>query len=803
MQISKINNCPAKGKRLIITVLILTIAGSFLTHAQVSSGISDDSACLDNTKTLSDEEINLFREQLFNNVVSYLKNDLKASVKNRQKSWNRDYTSTSNYIKSVSPNRQRLAEITGVVDERVKFREIDLKETTGEKAIVCQTSFFTIYSVKWPVLDGVTGEGLLLEPKDKAVAQVVAIPDADWSPEMLAGLDSRLDTEAQYARKLAMAGCRVIIPLLVNRDNLWSGNPEIKMTNQPHREFIYRRSYEMGRHIIGYEIQKILAIVDWFDLKNKINKTQLPIAVAGYGEGGLLALYSTAIDLRINGVLVSGYFQEREDVWEEPIYRNIWGLLNEFGDAEIASLIAPRTIIIEASKGPQVDGPPQADRNHNDSATPGKIASPPLESVQKEKARTEIIYRNLKATEKLQLTTSDDNKGFPGSAKSLDLLLSRIGIKGKVPATDKTFLIDERADFNPSLRLYDQFVELNQHLDKIIRKSETEREKFWKKADLSFVNKWTNTSDFYREHFEDEVIGKMPKSVEQLNPRSKLRYQTPKWRGYWIKLDVWPSIFTGGILLIPNDVKKDEKRPLIVCQHGLGGTPEMLVDKRIKSVYNAYAAQLADLGYIVYVPQHIYGLMPDQPYGEQDFRTIQRMANPVKKSIYSFVVGQERQAMRWLKQLPFVDDSHIALYGISYGGKTAMRVPAILQDYSVVVCSADFNEWVWKTTSLDFMESYLFSPEYDMYEFNLGNTYNYAEMTRLISPRPFMVERGRFDSVGKDEWVAYEFAKVQRMYELMGVGNLTEIEYFNGPHEIHGIGTFEFLHKHLMNKDKR
>ena len=37
------------------------------------------------------------------------------------------------------------------------------------------------------------------------------------------------------------------------------------MTDQPHREWIYRQAYQMGRHIIGYEVQKVLAAVDWFE----------------------------------------------------------------------------------------------------------------------------------------------------------------------------------------------------------------------------------------------------------------------------------------------------------------------------------------------------------------------------------------------------------------------------------------------------------------------------------------------------------------------------------------------------------
>ena len=60
-----------------------------------------------------------------------------------------------------------------------------------------------------------------------------------------------------------------------------------------------------------------------------------------------------------------------------------------------------------------------------------------------------------------------------------------------------------------------------------------------------------------------------------------------------------------------------------------------------------------------------------------------------------------------------------------------------------------------------------------------------------------MVERGHDDGVSIDEWVAYEYARTRRQYVKLGVGNRTEIEFFNGPHCIHGVGTFAFLDKHL------
>ena len=113
-----------------------------------------------------------------------------------------------------------------------------------------------------------------------------------------------VDPAAQFARRLAENGCQVVIPVLLDRSDTWSGIAEFRMTNQPHREFLYRMAFEVGRHIVGYEVQKVLALVDWFARENQAYSA--PVAVAGYGEGGLLALYSAALDKRIDATLVSG-----------------------------------------------------------------------------------------------------------------------------------------------------------------------------------------------------------------------------------------------------------------------------------------------------------------------------------------------------------------------------------------------------------------------------------------------------------------------------------------------------------------
>jgi hypothetical protein len=50
---------------------------------------------------------------------------------------------------------------------------------------------------------------------------------------------------------------------------------------------------------------------------------------------------------------------------------------------------------------------------------------------------------------------------------------------------------------------------------------------------------------------------------------------------------------------------------------------------------------------------------------------------------------------------------------------------------------------------------------------------------------------------GRDQWVAYEYAKVAWLYAQFELADATEIEYSGGGHTIQGQDTFRFLHKHL------
>lgn len=547
------------------------------------------------------------------------------------------------------PSAERLRFILGAVDRRAPFDDLELAGTLQRPALLRETADYRVYSVRWPVLDGLGAEGLYYQQKGTVARRVVAL------------LDQPGDAES-----LAAAGADVLAPVLV---------PAAR------REWIYRMAFPVGRHVYGYEVQTALAAVDWLSRKGAVS-------IYGRGEGAYAATYAAALDPRLAQVDVEGFSLERPPLWKQPLYRNVFGLLKDFGDAQFATMLGGRTARLPVAK----TAPPVA--------TPGP----------------EYPVRQMQ-----------------------------------------------------------------DYTQRLIAHSEQWRDALWKTDGAAGVAK----------RFVEDVIGVLPGEAAPLNLRSRLYRDAEKWQAWEVRFDVRPGVFGQGMLLLPKDLRPGEKRPLVVVQHGLDGRASVLFDAkggRELEVYRNFGAQLADLGYIVYSPQNPY-------VGE--FRHLARLANPLGLSLYSLIREQYRVMLDWLSTLPQVDPARVGFYGLSYGGKTALRVPPFDERFRVVVCGGDFNEWIRKLTSPEASYSYMFTKEYEILEWNMAAVASHAELAQIIAPRPFLVERGHRDGVGVDEWVSYEYAKVRRFYDEAGIGDRTGIAFFNGPHRVDGPAALEFLRRFL------
>ncbi|MEZ6061502.1 MAG: dienelactone hydrolase family protein [Planctomycetaceae bacterium] len=731
--------------------------------------------------------------QLVDGVDRFLLNQIDRAADRRDEFWNFDTSSAAAFNKSIRPNRERLAKILGVCDSRVPFESPERIATVADSKLVALTNKYRVFAIRWPVLAdpapsagnlvSIYGEGLLLVPTGDVIADVVAIPHADHSPEQICGLAEGIPAESQYARRLAESGCRVVVPTIISRQRS-KRNGRADLTD---REYLYRSAFELGRHLIGYELQKVFAAIDWFE--RDAGDGDAKIGVIGYGEGGMLALYSAALDTRIDAVCVSGAMGFDHDLWKQPLDRNVFGLLREFGTAELATMVQPRRLITDFTNAPELE-------LAGNGGAPSVLITPPVQQVRDQlDAAAQVAARLMDSgAQKVGITNHfGDTRTFCDTVLGLFVA----SVAGDAADADR---IRDSATTSPAelsdrteiiaTRHQRQLEEIDRHNQALLRESPFVRDDFMKALDTSSVDAYEASVEKYRDIFHKDVIGEFEEPLLPFNARSRKSWDTERWTGHEVVLDVFPDVIAYGVLLIPKDLKPGEKRPVVVCQHGLEGRPTdtFLDDHR---AYHDFASKLCEQGFITFAPQNLYIF-------EDRFRTLQRKANPLGKTLFSVIVPQHQQIVNWLKTQPFVDSERIAFYGLSYGGKSAMRIPALVTDYCLSICSADFNEWVLKNATTRHNFSYVWTGEYEIFEWDLGSTFNYSEMAALICPRPFMVERGHFDGVGEDEWVAFEFAKVRRLYAAkLGIPDRTEIEWFVGPHTINGQGTFRFLRRHL------
>ncbi len=707
--------------------------------------------------------------------------------------WKPDTSSAEAWEKSMEPKRERLRRLLGMEPRdspslHTMPAAINANDATSAPKAIASGKLLPLQSeiqpVQWSVVRGVKGEGLMARglvltredgtrttnPPDA----VIVIPDCGATPEQSFGIAPGQPPERQWARLLA--GRDVLAVSLVDR-RVGAAMPEGRKTKFSQREVLWRAGFELGRTLLGYEVQKVLAGVDCLTAGAPARR----VLLVGSGEGGLIALLAAALDTRIGGVAVEGAAGSLDAVWQQPVDRTVFALLREFGLAEILAMISPRRLVIRDADWPLVK------LTDAGGGAPGALQPPVAGEVHAELMRAISLAKvfapdTWSAVPQLAANTPaemlDRIDPLPETTGRQHISRASIEVTAPVPA-------DESAR---QQRLFENLLADTQHL---MRQAQKTRGEYWKGADFSSAEKFTESAKAYREKFWSDITGKLPPATLPPNARTRQIYETEKFIGWEVLLDVYPDVIAFGTLLLPKDIKAGEKRAVVVCQHGLEGRPSDVADPAKENPsYHRYAVRLAEKGYIIFAPQNPY-------IGKTEFRQICRKAWPLGLSLWSFIARQHEVILTWLKTQPNVDASRIAFYGLSYGGKSAMRLPALLPDYCLSICSADYNEWIWKNVDASAPYSYLHTMEYDMVEWNMGNTFNYAELSWLIFPRPFMVERGHDDGVSCDEWVASEFARTRRHYSKLGLGDRTEIEFFNGPHTINGQGTFRFLDKWL------
>ncbi|MBO5755698.1 MAG: acetylxylan esterase [Clostridia bacterium] len=241
---------------------------------------------------------------------------------------------------------------------------------------------------------------------------------------------------------------------------------------------------------------------------------------------------------------------------------------------------------------------------------------------------------------------------------------------------------------------------------------------------------------------------------------------------YRLTVRVTAEVPMYALFFMPSGV---EKAPLIVAQHGGGGTPELCADMIGKNNYNHMVRRLLARGAAVLAPQLLLWNYKEEsetqrkhPIPYDRVKTDHELKR-FGLSITALEIKGIMNAITYLSALPFVDEGKIGMTGISYGGyfalHTAAADPRIKAVYAMA-CFNDRNVYSW----------------YDWCYKGSACTFQDAEVAALCAPRKLFVSLGKADAVFDYQPAIAEAERAKRYFEACGCSENFVFDLWNGGH---------------------
>ncbi|HDY88566.1 MAG TPA: hypothetical protein ENH82_10730 [bacterium] len=113
----------------------------------------------------------------------------------------------------------------------------------------------------------------------------------------------------------------------------------------------FLNAVQMGKTLIGIRAKDICTLIDWMSFHSNLDISDL--ACIGLSGGGMMTMYTSALDSRIQRALISGYVTEASGsiLGVRHCSCNYVPHLGKWADIpDIAGLIAPRPLIVQSGK---------------------------------------------------------------------------------------------------------------------------------------------------------------------------------------------------------------------------------------------------------------------------------------------------------------------------------------------------------------------------------------------------------------------------------------------------------------------
>ncbi len=242
---------------------------------------------------------------------------------------------------------------------------------------------------------------------------------------------------------------------------------------------------------------------------------------------------------------------------------------------------------------------------------------------------------------------------------------------------------------------------------------------------------------------------------------------------------------TYGLYIVPKNVKLPA--PLVISQHGGGGTPEMATFHGGTNYHDLVRGAVAE-GYVVFAPLTIMYPFRDRDHGTPIPADVRGLLDDELRARGTTLMGVEAykisRALDVVLKRPEVDPARVAMIGLSYGGFYTLYTTALDPRIKVAIASCSFRDKEPTGAARTARPA------------GRPNDISSADLVRLISPRPLQVQDGINDKGFPIDDVRRAVEKSRAFYPGSHAADF-DFEAFEGVHEFRGDLAWPFLRKYL------
>jgi len=191
----------------------------------------------------------------------------------------------------------------------------------------------------------------------------------------------------------------------------------------------------------------------------------------------------------------------------------------------------------------------------------------------------------------------------------------------------------------------------------------------------------------------------------------------------------------------------------------------------------SYGAELAKHGYVVYAP-YVF----NASHYNSNFGALGMLYSGDTK--FSLDIQKLMAVVDLVKADPKVSKLPLVLWGVSYGSRLSVYMTAIDQRIEAMVVNGGFLH------HKDFLaENFSFGRENHAFvedvllNHALYQTFDSADLARLIAPRPMLLELPAYDLDPFPETVVEIWKRIEELYKAENAGASAKLIWFKGYHE--------------------